>query len=1641
MASRSLRSRRPPKVDATPTTTAGDHPETDAQSLGDESDDYVQSLHDDSDVDVQQLEDESDEDILPARQPTRKSALRPVQKPAHKNKRAKPADAQQQIDDGDNYKPPPGVTTSGVKRVARNDINLEGKKRRTRHNRRAIQTMVSNNNTKDTQAEVDVGMTEQLRLISTPETRNLNAWLHALKEPPGLKVKLEVRPTELTITHSGVTPLGELPDAPNRDFKALVKIKDVTVTFDPQGDQSRSQYSYRNKDTITKAIDGWVKVIPTWEIRLWNDAQQPNEEEREYTYIFPEMAHSLTKMNAKGAFVPHPYKYWVMGGPLDINVCPSESEAKRVAQEACRLLNKLPFHIDAVDFPEFQPIWRTSVPKVRQMLELMSMSVLRDGKFDFRDLRPIFQSDSVSHFAYCISPVVNPLYRSYEGAIPYVGWEFIAPTFIQNSAGNTRESAWLRMLLRGDEETYPSGFLNDLPDVPPWWGIRPITPLEEVIPPESKMPVSRMMRLVNHICEEFFGYIGSSANFQQAARDLARPDRDSSSRLTNRAGPLSGRPLFVVSRLLGKVSVSQWLRAAIEGTVPDFYSSLPSFALAMALQRAYEMYISNRGILRTVTELGISLDELSHSKKQILSLQTYCSCGTNPAHRSKAAHYCMICLKLQTCSAMGWHDDGRLICLSHFLSPLSADSRIAGRVRQQALRAFEDGLSLPQRHAMSDYLVKNCVFGASYDDIYFARRTFEAGTGRMLRESIDAINPLYKDRNGSYFVHHVENVGLTAEFYNRLKHTDIPLALGLLGEAMRACETGNEEQLRKIECAYDHCARIRNVIPYTKESRMREAAKTPNNWFLEYDSMMEKGLYNLSFDKKSLCAYKWRAWKLVRPTHTEESDIRRLNQLFETIQADKTINPSGIPFLRGKSFNGLPGAPWLWNPEHMFHDYDWEFLAAQMEHRLRGVDEKCDFFSDHEDESWQTLCLTCVVLFFKLNGGKGEWIGVYMTIFSRHPLRWSVGRRDEPGVKMFTGWKNKYPTSLDQYDDSIRTITTEPWIINRGKTNYPTDSHSTQLQIQALREIPSKNKHWDVLTVYRGLRKLDWPKSYKTTRVSKKAAAFSKGADDENEEEEEEEEEAAASLLEGPNEDNNEGLNVEGPNEDNNEGLNVEGSASKPLSRSQFDEDTKFVNAHQDEAHISGDTLARIRDILKRWGPCLDGYLPSATPAGPQHPSGPPGGPPPTPPNVGKGHGGFDISKYAQEEHDEGTQTGLFNGGNTCYQNALFQAFAKTPAFTNMLRDMPKEKLEKLTSAERNFKNLVLAVADGELKTSVNCLQQFWIDIDHIAAVPSSNPLWQKFSRMNCVQQDPAELFALLSDKFCQDILEVFRPIELYRNVRCKICSAMRVVGHDRQCPIAVSIPSGLNSNLKLESLLQFGEFQPIDAGNEVNSLCSCHLTKKGEQEDAVFPQSFPNRMIVQIKRFMFVDDGSPTGWVAKNQEEVLYPMDKLKVDGGALGKQGYRVQTVVCHDGTGTDSGHYYALCRDTNLPNTEWTEHNDKRKIKVRDRTTIVRREAYMIFLEIDQGDYEFPDTHRPGDVDMMDSELNSDGNGDADGNILIPDSDVATPDIAVPDSDLVIPDSQDEEDEGGKDDGGQGGGEKVIQDSEDEGSNYEP
>jgi hypothetical protein len=114
-------------------------------------------------------------------------------------------------------------------------------------------------------------------------------------------------------------------------------------------------------------------------------------------------------------------------------------------------------------------------------------------------------------------------------------------------------------------------------------------------------------------------------------------------------------------------------------------------------------------------------------------------------------------------------------------------------------------------------------------------------------------------------------------------------------------------------------------------------------------------------------------------------------------------------YVSSPALEGLPGAPWLWHPEHIFQDHSWEFLQLKFEDRLRRMDKDCDWVHDHDPESAETLFLACVILWFQSDGGKDEILGTRMTIFTRHALRYSIGRalHVRPGSIMLNGWKEK----------------------------------------------------------------------------------------------------------------------------------------------------------------------------------------------------------------------------------------------------------------------------------------------------------------------------------------------------------------------------------------------------------------------------------------------------------------------------------------------------------------------------------------------------------------------------------------------------------------------------------------------------------
>lgn len=208
-----------------------------------------------------------------------------------------------------------------------------------------------------------------------------------------------------------------------------------------------------------------------------------------------------------------------------------------------------------------------------------------------------------------------------------------------------------------------------------------------------------------------------------------------------------------------------------------------------------------------------------------------------------------------------------------------------------------------------------------------------------------------------------------------------------------------------------------------------------------------------------------------------------------------------------------------------------------MAERLHRLDDSCDKLNDHEEESIDNLFLVCVIVYYE-NGGKCALLGLYMTVFSWHPLNFSIGRRNtvDPGSKMVTGWKKKHPTSLDDdYDDDLRTITMESRAANYGVWRYPVGDVRRAGYREQISQVANEVKgvfgpmHWDLAVPD------EIPKSFAYDIRTKGNMREQRATTDDEEGYELEELEAKFDLAAG--DEDNEGLKVDVTFEEEDSGV------------------------------------------------------------------------------------------------------------------------------------------------------------------------------------------------------------------------------------------------------------------------------------------------------------------------------------------------------------------------------------------------------------------------------------------------------------------------------------------------------------------------
>jgi hypothetical protein len=211
-------------------------------------------------------------------------------------------------------------------------------------------------------------------------------------------------------------------------------------------------------------------------------------------------------------------------------------------------------------------------------------------------------------------------------------------------------------------------------------------------------------------------------------------------------------------------------------------------------------------------------------------------------------------------------------------------------------------------------------------------------------------------------------------------------------------------------------------------------------------------------------------------------------------------------------------------------------------------------------------------------------------------------------------------------------------------------------------------------------------------------------------------------------------------------------------------------------------------------------------------------------------------------------------------------------------------------------------------------------------------------------QQDRAVFFEILMWLFCPSLASIFPLLDLDVTYKCRDCNAERLMEPDRIQLVDFRIPDGPgDTQFKVEDLLPFAEWVAIDQGNYVSDLCDGNVHHV-QQETRSMPAEWPDHLIIQIKRFEWVDTDEP---VWKKQDMVQYPIHRFTVPGEAQ----YAVQDVICHIGTTADRGHYYAISRETQEQDSPWFRYDDavSREIPNGSRhEDIVTSDAYLIFLE---------------------------------------------------------------------------------------------
>lgn len=200
------------------------------------------------------------------------------------------------------------------------------------------------------------------------------------------------------------------------------------------------------------------------------------------------------------------------------------------------------------------------------------------------------------------------------------------------------------------------------------------------------------------------------------------------------------------------------------------------------------------------------------------------------------------------------------------------------------------------------------------------------------------------------------------------------------------------------------------------------------------------------------------------------------------------------------------------------------------------------------------------------------------------------------------------------------------------------------------------------------------------------------------------------------------------------------------------------------------------------------------------------------------------------------------------------------------------------------------------------------------------------------LQQDAAESFDLVSRYLCPTLDVVFPHIELKQTYSCPTCKTYKDT-RPYKIQLAHMSISDSRQDLRIQDILPFDQVETVHGENCYAKPCNCEM-----QDLHIYsPEEQPENMILQFGRF---DTNHQ-----KELDVVQYPFRKVEVAPSVQ----YMMQTIVCHVGRNTDTGHYYTRLRENDCEDGRWIRYDDDRFNEEVDRVEkIVTADAYLLFLK---------------------------------------------------------------------------------------------